>query len=66
MMGTEYDEWDDKEDLDMNERIVRATEKAGVWNLVLGIVVLVTGVATGVLMILNAVRLWKAGTGLGL
>jgi len=66
MMGTEYDEWDDKEDLDMNERMVRATEKAGVWNLVLGIVVLVTGVATGILMILNAVRLWKAGTGLGL
>lgn len=65
-MGTEYDEWDDKEDLDMNERMVRATEKAGVWNLVLGIVVLVTGVATGILMILNAVRLWKAGTGLGL
>ncbi|MCD8346538.1 MAG: hypothetical protein LUD16_01065 [Lachnospiraceae bacterium] len=66
MMETEYDEWGDKEDLDMNERMVRATEKAGVWNLVLGIVVLVTGVATGVLMILNAVRLWKAGTGLGL
>lgn len=65
-METEYDEWREKEDLDMNERMVRATEKAGVWNLVLGIVVLVTGVAVGVLMILNAVRLWKAGTGLGL
>ncbi|MCD8012347.1 MAG: hypothetical protein LUG99_04115 [Lachnospiraceae bacterium] len=50
----------------MNERLVKATEKAGVWNLVLGILVLVSGVATGVLMILNAVRLWKAGTGLGL
>ncbi|MCD7743906.1 MAG: hypothetical protein LUI13_01215 [Lachnospiraceae bacterium] len=50
----------------MNERLVKATEKVGVWNLVLGIIVLVTGVATGVLMILNAVRLWKAGTGLGL
>ncbi|MCD7818843.1 MAG: hypothetical protein LUH07_07305 [Lachnospiraceae bacterium] len=49
----------------MNERIVKATEKAGVWNLVLGIIVLVTGISCGVLMILNAVRLWKAGTGLG-
>ncbi|MCD8105941.1 MAG: hypothetical protein LUF35_13335 [Lachnospiraceae bacterium] len=50
----------------MNERLVRATEKAGVWNLVLGIVVLVTGLASGILLILNAARLWKAGTGLGL
>lgn len=65
-METGYDDWKEKEDPDMNERMVRATEKAGVWNLVLGIVVLVTGVAAGVLMILNAVRLWKAGTGLGL
>ncbi|MCC8051954.1 MAG: hypothetical protein LIP10_15120 [Clostridiales bacterium] len=50
----------------MNERILKATAKAGVWNLVLGIVVLVTGVTSGILMILNAARLWKAGTGLGL
>ncbi|MCC8065864.1 MAG: hypothetical protein LIO94_01995 [Clostridiales bacterium] len=50
----------------MNERMVKAVAKAGVWNLVLGIIVLVMGVASGVLMILNAVRLWKAGTGLGL
>ncbi|MCD7736261.1 MAG: hypothetical protein LUI07_04755 [Lachnospiraceae bacterium] len=50
----------------MNERIIRETTKAGVWNLVLGIIVLVMGVVSGVLMILNAVRLWRAGTGLGL
>lgn len=50
----------------MNERMVRAATRAGVWNLVLGIIVLVTGMVSGVLMILNAARLWKAGTGLGL
>lgn len=65
-MKTESGDWEEEEELDMDERMVRATEKAGVWNLVLGIVVMVTGVATGILMILNAVRLWKAGTGLGL
>lgn len=33
---------------------------AGIWNLVMGIVEIVTGVTAGVLLLINAVRLLKS------
>lgn len=42
-----------------NEKIYRAMSHGGVGSLVLGIVVLATGIATGTLMIINGARLLK-------
>ena len=39
------------------ERVYKTMKRAGVCNLILGIVVLVTGITTGVLMIINGSRL---------
>ena len=41
----------------MNEKIYKAMSSAGAGSLVLGIIVLVTGIATGVLMIINGAKL---------
>ena len=43
----------------MNEKIYRTMSGTGVCSLVIGIVILVTGVAAGVLMIISGVRLLK-------
>lgn len=40
-----------------NERIYKSLKRAGVANLVLGIIVLVTGLVTGILMVVNGGRL---------
>lgn len=42
-----------------NERLFRTMGTAGVWNLVMGIVILVTGITSGVLLLVNAFRLMK-------
>lgn len=44
----------------MDEKKFKVIQSAGIWNLVLGIVVLTTGLASGVLMLINAARLLKA------
>lgn len=43
----------------MNEKIYKTMSGAGASSLVLGIVVLVTGVAAGVMMIISGARLLK-------
>lgn len=51
-----------QEDIRMNEneRLFRTIGNAGIWNLVMGIVVLVTGVTSGVLLLVNAFKLIKS------
>lgn len=43
----------------MNEKLYRTISTAGIWNLVMGIIVLVTGLASGVLLLVSAARLLK-------
>lgn len=43
----------------MNEKIYKTMSRSGACSLALGIVVLVTGVAAGVLMIVSGARLMK-------
>lgn len=43
----------------MNEKIYNTMSKSGACNLVLGIVILVTGIAAGVMMIVNGANLLK-------
>lgn len=42
-----------------NEKLYRVISNAGAGSLVLGIIVLVTGIVTGTLMIINGARLLK-------
>ncbi|MCD7868838.1 MAG: hypothetical protein LUG62_11830 [Clostridiales bacterium] len=44
----------------MNEKIYRIMAGIGAGNLALGIIVLVTGISTGILMIVNGARLLKS------
>ena len=44
----------------MNEKIYKTLADAGIWNLVMGIVVLVTGIASGVLLLVSSMRLLKS------
>ncbi len=39
------------------ERVYKTMKRAGVCNLILGIVILITGITTGVLMLINGSRL---------
>ena len=43
----------------MNEKVFKTAAGVGVMNLVLGIVVIVTGVASGVLLLIGGARLIK-------
>lgn len=43
----------------MNEKIYKTMSRSGVCNLVIGIVVLATGVVAGTMMIVNGVNLLK-------
>ena len=43
----------------MHEKIYKTMGSAGVGSLVLGIVILVTGIASGIMMIVNGARLLK-------
>ena len=44
----------------MNEKTYKTLAHAGTWNLVMGIVILVTGIASGVLLLVSSVRLLKS------
>lgn len=44
----------------MNEKLFKTVSSAGIWNLVMGIVILITGVASGVLLLINSARLLKS------
>lgn len=44
----------------MNEKTFKTVSNTGVLNLVLGIVVLVSGIASGVLLLISAARLLKS------
>lgn len=48
----------------MGENTYRTISNAGIWSLVLGIVAICTGIAIGVMMIVNGAKLIKAKTGL--
>lgn len=48
----------------MNEKIFKTISGAGALNLVLGIVAIVTGVAAGVLLLINGAKLLKSKTDL--
>lgn len=43
----------------MNEKVYKTMTGAGAGNIALGIVVLVTGIVSGILMIVNGARLLK-------
>jgi len=43
----------------MMEKIYNTMKSVGVWNLVLGILLILAGIVTGVLLILNGGRLLK-------
>ena len=43
----------------MNEKLYKKVSGAGAGNLALGIITLVTGIVTGILMIVNGARLLK-------
>lgn len=43
----------------MGEKIYKTVSRAGAWNLALGIVVLVTGIAAGTMMVINGAKLIK-------
>lgn len=43
----------------MNEKVYKTMAGAGAGNIAVGIVVLVTGIVSGILMIVNGVRLLK-------
>lgn len=44
----------------MKEKLYVAVSHSAVWNLVMGIVILVTGITSGILLLVSAVRLMKA------
>jgi hypothetical protein len=43
----------------MMEKIYNTMKSVGVWNLVMGILLIVSGVVSGILLILNGVKLLK-------
>lgn len=43
----------------MMEKIYHTMKSVGVWNLVLGILMIIAGVLSGILLILNGARLLK-------
>lgn len=43
----------------MNEKIYKTMSYSGSWNLAIGITVMVVGIAAGVMLIINGVRLIK-------
>lgn len=44
----------------MTEKLAKIAGQTGVWNLVIGIVAILVGVASGVMLIVNGARLLKS------
>ena len=44
----------------MNEKVFKSVSGASVMNIVLGVVVLVTGITSGVLLLVNGAKLMKS------
>lgn len=44
----------------MNEKVFKTVSSMAVWNIVMGIVVLVTGIASGVLLLISGAKLMKS------
>ena len=44
----------------MNEKVFKTVANAGIANLVMGIIVMVTGITSGVLLIINGAKLIKS------
>ena len=43
--------------MDKKEKLYKTVANSAIWNLVMGIVMLVTGITSGVLLLISAVRL---------
>ncbi len=48
-----------RQELDMSEKIYTTMKSVGVGNLIIGILLIVTGIASGVLVIVNGARLLR-------
>ena len=46
--------------MDKKEKLYKTVANSAIWNLVMGIVVLVTGITSGVLQLISAVRLMRS------
>ena len=46
--------------MDKKEKLYKTVANSAIWNLVMGIVVLVTGITSGVLLLIRAVRLMRS------
>lgn len=44
----------------MNEKVFKTVSSMAVWNIVMGIVVLVTGITSGVLLLISGAKLMKS------
>lgn len=47
----------------MNEKLYRTISSAGIWSLVMGIVTIVTGITTGVLLLITSAKIFKGKNG---
>lgn len=43
----------------MNEKVYKTMSRSGCWSLAIGVVVMVTGIASGVMLIVTGARLLK-------
>ncbi len=48
------------EKMNKNEKVYRVASQTAIWNLVMGIVILVTGITWGVLLLISGERLQKS------
>ncbi len=46
--------------MDKSEKVYRVAAQTAIWNLVMGIVILVTGITWGVLLLVSGARLQKS------
>ncbi|MDY3250561.1 MAG: hypothetical protein SOX32_09490 [Candidatus Choladocola sp.] len=44
----------------MNEKLFKTVANTGIWNLVMGIIMIVTGVTTGVILLVSGAKLIKS------
>lgn len=44
----------------MNEKFYKTVSSAGIWSLVMGIITIVTGVTTGILLLITSAKIFKS------